>query len=288
MAYPRHLAPLLGERARRYPVSPSPARVRRARRHWPRSVHDLPYLNLERPDTAGDLAVGIRAACSLRGPGRRVSTRCSACPSLLSWVQAGGGCRPPPGRFVLTGSHSFELMDTVTQCLAGRTALLQLLPMSIAELREGGHRGRTDRLIFAGGYPARPCRRLQPAVTLADYFATYVERDLRQLVEVRNLEIFRRFVRLAAGRVGQVLNLHSLVADTGVTDPTARARLDLLEASYVVRSLTPWFANLGKRLDQIAKAVLLRHRPRRLAGGHHRRSQLAAHPLRGTCSRTWW
>lgn len=169
----------------------------------------------------------------------------------------------------------------MTQSLAGRTALLQLLPMSIAELRAAGVSTTTPRLLHAGGYPRIHADGLDPAVTLADYFATYVERDLRQLIELRNLDEFRRFIRLAAGRVGQVLNLHALAADAGVSDPTARAWVALLQASYIVRLLPPWFANLGKRLVKSPKLYFCDTGLAAWLIGIAEENQLATHPLRG-------
>jgi uncharacterized protein len=138
-----------------------------------------------------------------------------------------------------------------------------------------------DTLMFAGGYPRIHADKLDPTVTLADYFATYVERDLRQLVALRNLDEFRRFVRLAAGRVGQVLNLHSLAADVGISDPTAREWLHLLEAGYVVRTLRPWFANLGKRLVKSPKLYFCDVGLATWLLGITDAAQLATHPLRG-------
>jgi uncharacterized protein len=202
-------------------------------------------------------------------------------PELLSWVQDAVDADRRPGRFVLTGSHSFELMSSVSQSLAGRTAVLHLLPMSIGELRRAGLPGGTDRLIHGGGYPRIHAEGLPPAVAMSDYFATYVERDLRELVEVRELERFRRFVRLAAGRVGQVLNLHSLAADAGVSDPTARAWVDLLEASFIAWRLPPWFANIGKRLIKSPKLYFTDTALAAWLVGIQEESQLASHPLRG-------
>jgi predicted AAA+ superfamily ATPase len=282
MSYPRHLAPLLAERARQYPVltltGPRQAGkttlVREAFAH-------LPYLNLERPDTR-EAALRDPQGLLAGVPGGAVIDEVQRVPELLSWVQVAVDAERRPGRFVLTGSHSFELMDTVTQSLAGRTAVLHLWPMSIAELRGAGIRAGTDRLIHAGGYPRVHADALPPAVAMADYFATYVERDLRQLIELRQLESFRRFVRLAAGRVGQVLNLHGLASDAGVSDPTARAWIGLLEASFIVRRLAPWFANIGKRLMKSPKLYFCDTALAAWLIGIQEEGQLASHPLRGS------
>jgi uncharacterized protein len=236
-----------------------------------------------------------------RAPDGAVFDEVQRVPTQLSWVQDAVDVDRRPGRFVLTGSHSFEsivsaalearpssplgrpgrLAGAVAQGLAGRTAVLHLLPMSIAELRDAGLPSHTDRLIHTGGSPRIHADNLPPAVAMADYFATYVERDLRQLVEVREIELFRRFVRLAAGRVGQLLNLHGLAADAGVTDPTARAWIDVLEASFIVRRLQPWHANIGKRLVKSPKFYVCDTALAAWLVGIHEEEQLAAHPLRG-------
>ncbi|MFT3817106.1 MAG: ATP-binding protein [Rubrivivax sp.] len=281
-AFARTLEPVLRRRAAGYPVltltGPRQAgKTTLVRQAFPGHA----YFNLERPDLRefartdprGFLA-GVPAAGAVLDEIQRV-------PELLSWVQVAVDEDPRPGRFVLTGSHSFELMHSVTQSLAGRTALLELLPLSLAELRAGGIRAGTDRLLFAGGYPRIHADALDPAVVLADYFATYVERDLRQLVELRHLDEFRRFVALAAGRVGQLLNLSSLAADCGVSTPTAKAWVSLLEASYVVRLLRPWHANLGKRLIKSPKLYFCDVGLACWLIGVREEGQLAAHPLRG-------
>jgi predicted AAA+ superfamily ATPase len=281
MSYRRQMSALLAERATQYPVitvtGPRQAgKTTLVRECFPA----LSYFNLERPDLREEAMRDPRSLLG-RASGGAIFDEVQRVPELLSWVQDAVDHDPSAGRFVLTGSHSFELMSSVTQSLAGRTAVLNLLPMSIAELRAAGLPTPTDRLVHAGGYPRVHAERLPPAVAMADYFATYVERDLRQLIEIRQLEAFRRFVRLAAGRVGQVLNLHGLASDAGVSDPTARAWVDLLEASFVVRRLQPWFANIGKRLVKSPKLYFCDTALAAWLIGIHEEGQLAAHPLRG-------
>jgi uncharacterized protein len=281
MPFTRHLEPVLRDRARHYPVVTVTGPRQAGKTTLCRAAFaDLPYANLERPDTRDHALRDPRGFLDRYRTGV-ILDEVQRVPQLLSWIQAEVDERPAPGRFVLTGSHNFELMHSITQSLAGRTALLELLPMSIAELRAAGVSTDADSLMFRGGYPRIHADRLDPTVTLADYFATYVERDLRQLVALRNLDEFRRFVRLAAGRVGQVLNLHSLAADVGISDPTAREWLTLLEASYVVRTLRPWFANLGKRLVKSPKLYFCDVGLAVWLLGISDVGQLAAHPLRG-------
>ncbi|MDP1901805.1 MAG: ATP-binding protein [Rubrivivax sp.] len=246
---------------------------------------DRPYANLERPDTR-EQALTDPAGFLAQFPNGAVLDEIQRVPPLLSWLQVDVDERPQPGRWILTGSHQFELMRGIGQSLAGRTALLQLWPLSLAELAAGGIApgvGTTtvDDLLFNGGYPRIHADRLDAQVALADYFATYVERDLRQLIELRQLDTFRRFVRLAAGRVGQLLNLSSLAADAGVSAPTSQAWVTLLEASGIVHRLPPWHAHLGKRLVKQAKLYFCDTGLAAWLIGVREAGQMATHPLRG-------
>jgi predicted AAA+ superfamily ATPase len=277
----RHILPTLLSRASQYPVvtvtGPRQAgKTTVCRMAFP----DKPYTNLEQPDTR-EFAQNDPQGFLNQFPDGAVIDEVQRVPALLSWIQVRVDQTQRPGQFILTGSHQFDLMAAITQSLAGRTALLKLLPLSINELRQAGIPTGTDRLLHAGGYPRIYAHGLNPATVLGDYFETYVERDLRVLIELRRLNEFRRFVRLAAGRVGQVLNLHSLAADAGVTDVTARQWLGLLEASYVVYLLPPWFANLGKRLTKSPKLYFYDVGLAAWLMGITEQTHLASHPLRG-------
>jgi predicted AAA+ superfamily ATPase len=244
------------------------------------SFGDLPYANLERPDTrdfALEDARGFLAGFADGG----VIDEVQRVPELLSWIQVLVDERRPRGPLVLTGSHQVDLVKEVSQSLAGRTALLHLLPLSMAELRAAGLEPPVDELILRGGYPRIHAEDLDPGAVLADYVATYAERDLRQVLALRHLEEFRRFLRLAAGRVGQLLNIHSLAADAGVSDRTAREWLDVLEASYLVWRLRPWHENLGKRLVKSPKLYFHDVGLAAWLMGIRNPTQLASHPLRG-------
>ncbi len=277
----RHLLPVLQARARQYPV----VTVTGPRQAGKTTLCKLafankPYANLEQPDTRA-FAQGDPQGFLSQFPDGAVIDEIQRVPELLSWVQVRVDEKQAPGQFILTGSHQFELMAAVTQSLAGRTALLQLLPLSVNELRDAGAPTATDRLLHAGGYPRIHAQSLTPAVALGDYFETYVERDMRALITLRHLDEFRRFVQLAAGRTGQLLNLHSLAADAGVSDPTARQWMTLLQASYIVYLLPPWFANLGKRLTKSPKLYFYDVGLAAWLIGITDESQLATHPLRG-------
>jgi predicted AAA+ superfamily ATPase len=156
-------------------------------------------------------------------------------PQLFSYLQEEVDARPRPGRFIVTGSQHLGLSQHVSQTLAGRTGILRLLPPSLDELRRFEHPpGTLDAILWSGAYPRIHDQGLPADRWLADYTATYVERDVRQVVNVGDLNAFSAFLRLCAGRTGQVLNLSALGADCGITHNTAKAWLSVLEASFIV------------------------------------------------------
>ena len=159
--------------------------------------------------------------------------------------------------------------------------MLHLLPFSLAERRQTGASDRVDDILYAGFYPRIHDQKLEPRQALGDYFETYVERDVRRIGEIRNLSSFRRFVRLCAGRVGQLANLSSLGADAGVSHTTARHWLTVLEASYVVFQLPPFFANIRKRLIKSPKLYFYDVGLASYLIGIEHAGQMSTHPLRG-------
>lgn len=214
-----------------------------------------PYVTLEDPDVRRFAVDDPRGFLSAYVQGA-ILDEIQRAPELPSYLQGMVDANPRPGRFILTGSHQFELMTQVSQSLAGRTALLRLLPFTLAEAQRANPSEEAldlAHILLTGFYPRIHDQHLNPTQALADYFATYVERDLRQLVAVHDLQRFERFVRLCAGRVGQLLNLSSLGNDAGVSHATARAWIDLLQTSFIVHLLPPWFTNTGKRLIKTPK-----------------------------------
>ena len=171
-------------------------------------------------------------------------------PYLLRDIQVRVDEDDTPGRYVLTGSHQPMLQAEVSQSLAGRTTLSTLLPLSIREI--GGEPSR-DKLIFTGFLPRIHAANLPPRRILSDYLRTYVERDVRQLVNVKDWQRFETFLRLLAGRIGQVANLESLSGDVGVSSTTLKSWLSVLEASFVVFRLPPYYRNFGKRFVKSPK-----------------------------------
>ena len=183
--------------------------------------------------------------------------------------------------YVLTGSEQFQLSNAINQSLAGRTALLRLLPFSLAERERIGASLAIDEMLYSGFYPRILDQRLEPRQALGDYFETYVERDVRRMGEIRNLSSFRRFVRLCAGRVGQLLNLSALGSDAGVSHTTAREWLTVLEASYIVFQLPPYHANIRKRLIKSPKLYFYDVGLASYLIGIEHADQIVTHPLRG-------
>jgi predicted AAA+ superfamily ATPase len=189
-----------------------------------------------------------------RFPNGAVFDEVQRCPELLSWLQAWVDERGIMGDFVLTGSAQFDLIAGVTQSLAGRVARVELLPLSASELAVA-HQLPDDlnTALFQGGYPALYDRDVSPQDWFANYISTYLERDVRQLVSVRDLSQFQTFVKMCAARSGQLLNLSSLGADCGISSVTAKHWLSVLQASYIVTLLQPHHRNFGKRLVKAPK-----------------------------------
>ncbi len=240
----------------------------------------LTYVNLEAPDQREFAESDPRGFLSQIGAGA-ILDEVQRVPELLSYLQVLADEKGANSLFVLTGSEQFRLSDAISQSLAGRTALLHLLPFSLAERQQTGVSIAVDDMLYSGFYPRIHDQGLVPRQALGDYFETYVERDVRGLSEIRNLSAFRRFVRLCAGRVGQLANLSSLGADAGVSHTTARHWLTTLEASYIIFQLPPFHANIRKRLVKAPKLYFYDVGLASYLIGIEHAGQLATHPLRG-------
>ena len=245
---------------------------------------DKPYVNLEQPDVREFAQQDPKAFLDQYLDGA-VLDEIQNVPSLLSWIQVLTDSDPRAGRFVLTGSHQLQLSAQLTQSLAGRTAVIELLPLSLSELMSQNVSmptdGAVDQWMLQGGYPRIHAQQMSPEVMLSDYFATYVERDVRQLINLRHLREFGQCVRLLAGRTGQLLNQSSLGNEVGVSSNTITQWLSILEASFVVFTLAPWSANLGKRLVKSPKVYFYDVGLACWLLGIKTVEQLQYHPLRG-------
>ena len=214
---------------------------------------DKPYVSLEDPDTRAYVDEDARGFLGRYANGA-VIDEVQRCPALFSYLQTQVDHDGRMGQFVLTGSQQFGLLSHITQTLAGRVGLVQLLPFSLRELQDAAAPiDSIDELLWRGLYPPIHDRGLAPEQWFANYVMTYLERDLRQIIELRNLSLFQRFLKLCAARCGQLLNMSSLANDCGVTHKTIGAWLSVLEASYVVFMLQPHHQNFGKRLVKTAK-----------------------------------
>lgn len=281
MMIQRAIRPVLERLFRQYPVvtvtGPRQAgKTTLCRQTFP----DLAYVNLENPD------VRERAISDPRGLLRQyrdgaIFDEIQRAPDLVSYLQELVDQKRLAGQFVLTGSQHFLISGSIAQSLAGRTALLRLLPLSVAELQQVIPRPETDFLLYSGFYPRIHDSGLEPTQAYGDYLETYVERDVRQLGEIRNLGAFQRFVRLCAGRVGQLVNHTRLGNDAGVSHTTIRNWLSVLEASFVVFQLQPFHTNLTKRLVKSPKLYFYDVGLATYLLGIENQSQLLSHPLRG-------
>lgn len=239
-----------------------------------------PYVNLEAPDTR-ELADADPRSFLAQYPEGAILDEIQRLPLLLSYIQTIVDESKLKGMFILTGSHQLELHQAISQSLAGRTALLTLLPMSLTELSDAGIDMPLDELLLRGGYPRIFQDHLDPTKAYRNYFQTYVERDLRQLINVKDLIQFQRFVRLCAGRIGQLLNLESLGNDAGVSSHTVKNWISILESSFIVMRLQPYHENFGKRIIKSAKLYFTDVGLACYLLGIENGVQLARDPLRG-------
>jgi uncharacterized protein len=251
---PREAENLLAELSKGYPLigitGPRQSGKTTLARH---AFPDRPYVSLEDPDTRELAERDPRGFLQGYREGA-VIDEAQRCPDLFSYLQGMVDRDPHPGRFVLTGSQQFGLMSGISQSLAGRIALVHLLPFTYGECYGNAQSpSELDEILFTGLYPPVHDRDLAPHLWYANYLQTYIERDVRQLVNIRDLSNFQRFVRLCAGRTGQLLNLSDLASDCGITHNTARSWISILEASYILFLLQPHHRNFNKRIIKTPK-----------------------------------
>ena len=185
------------------------------------------------------------------------------------------------GQFVLTGSQQFGFRARLSQTLAGRIGLIHLLPFSLSELVPGGEQPPLNEMLWKGFYPALYDRDIQPNDWYANYTQTYIERDVQQLIQVKDLNSFRTFLRIVAGRVGQIVNFSGIGNDCGISYNTVKEWLSVLEAGYIVFRLPPHFRNFSKRLIKSPKLYFFDTGLLCWLLGIRQPGHLAAHPARG-------
>lgn len=243
-----------------------------------RSLEDLDQREFAMSDPRGFLA---------QFPDGAILDEVQRTPELFSYLQTRLDEDRRMGLFILTGSQQFGLNQAISQSLAGRVGYLHLLPFTHTELSAGYAPASPEAMLLQGFYPPVFDRGIPPHVWYADYVTTYIERDLRQLINVRDLAAFQRFLRMCAARTGQLLNLSALAADCGITHNTAKSWISILQASYLVALLPPWHRNLGKRLVKTPKLYFLDTGLAAWLAGVHKVDDLKLGALRGPLFETW-
>ena len=241
---------------------------------------EKPYANLESLQTR-ELAETDPTGFLDNYPSGAVLDEIQRCPKLLSEIQVRVDESNSKGMFILTGSHQVSLRGAIAQSLAGRTAILHLLPMSMKELKDEGLNFTLDEILYQGGFPRIYKDLLNPSKAYGNYVQTYLERDLRQMVEVKNLQLFQKFLKLCAGRIGQIFNKENLANEVGVTSKTITHWLSILEASFLIFLLPPYFENFGKRVIKSPKLYFCDVGLATYLLGIENVSQIARDPLRG-------
>lgn len=279
----REMASIVRQRAAEFPVLTitgprQSGKTTLAKACFPRHA----YVNLEDPETR-DLAESDYRRFFALHPAPVIVDEIQRVPKLASAIQTlVDERRQKRGQFILTGSHQPLLKETVSQSLAGRSSLLTLLPLDFTELK-GASRAKLsqDGLILRGGMPELATSRVEANVYYKNYLQTYIERDVRHIANIRNTTSFRRFLTLLAGRVGQLVNLNTLSGEVGVSHTTLSEWLDVLEASFIVFRLQPYYANVGKRLVKTPKLYFTETGLAACLLGLKTVGQVSRDPLRG-------
>ncbi len=213
---------------------------------------DKPYISFENPDYREFAQRDPRGLLDKYKKGA-IFDEVQRVPDILSYLQGIVDEHPVNGRYILTGSQNIFLLKSVQQSLAGRVAILKLLPFSYTEIKNTLKTYSLDKILYTGGYPRIFDQKLDPTNCLRNYTASYLERDVREIVHVKNLSNFQKFLKLCAGRAGQILNLSSIGNDLGISHTTIREWLSVLEASYIVYLLPAYYRNFNKRIIKSPK-----------------------------------
>jgi uncharacterized protein len=247
---------------------------------------DRPYVSLESPADR-EFARNRPAEFLAQFPNGAVIDEAQNAPELFSQLQTVVDMSGRMGQFVLTGSQNLSLMANITQSLAGRTALVELLPLSVSELRAAGKLDKHCAThLVSGFFPAIHARSLDAHEWLQSYLITYAERDARQLSAIADLGAFQRFLRLTAARTGQIINMQGLATDVGVNEKTIRNWLTILETCYLIHFVRPHLANFGKRLIKAPKLYMTDVGLAASLLGIRTPEQAMSHPLRGALFET--
>lgn len=211
-----------------------------------------PYTNLENIDQR-ELAINDPREFLKRYQKGAIIDEIQRAPSLLSYIQTTVDEKKIAGMFILTGSQNLNLLSGVSQSLAGRTAILKLLPFNFSEIANYSNTYSIDKLLVRGFFPSIYEKHLDPVIYYRNYIETYIERDLRQLINIKDLHLFQIFLKLCSGRVGQLLNASSLAGEVGVSSMTIKNWISILEASFIIMLMEPYFENINKRVVKSRK-----------------------------------
>jgi len=284
----RDLAPRLADAAADFPAVTVTGPRQSGKSTLCRAVFpDHPYANLEAPDIR-QFALEDPRAFLAQYPEGAILDEVQRAPDLVSYLQPMIDEAPAPGRWILSGSQNFALLDSISQSLAGRSAVLHLLPLTYQEAtRFAAYPATLDQALFTGGYPRIYDQGIDPAEWLAAYVATYIERDVRAISNIGDLVAFQRFVELCAGRTGQLVNYAGLASDAGIAQPTAKAWLSILETSFILFRLPAWHGNIRKRLVKMPKLHFYDTGLVCWLLGIRTAEQFRSHPLRGQIFESW-
>lgn len=213
---------------------------------------DKPYYNLERPDIRELLTIDPMSILN-KHPDGVVFDEVQRLPQLLSYLQVIVDEKKQKGMYILTGSHQSELHEAVAQSLAGRTAILHLLPLCFHEINHAKKTRSLEEYLYQGFLPNIHHENTRPTHYYRNYLETYIEKDVRKLINLKDLLVFQRFLKLCAGRVGQIVNTNGIGNELGVSHHTIKHWLSILQATFIIQLLPPYFENFGKRVIKSPK-----------------------------------
>ena len=250
----RNVAKTIREQAEKYPIVAVTGPRQSGKTTLLQNLFpDYTYISMENPDNRAQAQADPNGFLKIYSE-KVILDEVQNVPHLFSYLQTKTDQDRIKGQYILSGSQHFPLMERITQSLAGRVALIRLLPFDFGEVKSDGLMSHEpSQAIFKGFFPAIYDWDIHPVRYFPNYVETYVERDVRSLINVKDLMLFRNFLKLCAGRIGQVLNLNSLANDCGITSPTAKAWLSILETSFITFLLPPYYRNFNKRLIKSPK-----------------------------------
>lgn len=278
---PRILSSKIEQYARQYPVVTITGPRQSGKTTISKNLFPKkPYISLEDLENRNQ-AINDPRGFLARFPDGAVLDEVQRAPNLFSYIQTIVDEVDKEGMFILTGSQQFEMMESVTQSLAGRTALVKLLPFSYDEIYKNAETENIYKTLYTGFYPRIFDKNLNPTEALSFYISTYLERDVRKMLNIKDLSLFENFLKLLAGRSGQLLNTNSLGDDCGVSHNTIKSWVSILEASYIIKQIKPYYKNLNKRMVKTPKIHFLDSGLLCYLLNIHEPAQIMTHPLRG-------